>query len=310
LTVSVVRDDRELYAEYARLLGDQAQLPITVKEGEGLSDRDMGQIEGALRELLAAELVRQGHDQLRANGVSEEFLDERDLPSSLDGVPLPERDQRILEAKVRQLSRRMRQPQDGNGGGLDGPDGGDGAEEPPRRRPGRGWGSIMQASHAPGHVCICMATGIPGTTQSLSSVNPLPPPPPGTNVVTIAVALLVNNIAGPTFSGDTLRLTVEPGTPFGIGSGQMHVGLASAVNWAKEIYAWNLCRGRLATLHQPGPSTTPTFMTLTRACDGADTIVFRKPQFGGVWADVGNFDFTLFWTVFGGRRLTFTWLTD
>jgi len=310
LTVRVVRDDRELYAEYTHLLGDQAQLPITVKEGEGLSDRDMEQIEQALRGLLAAELVKQGHDQLRASGVSEELLDERDLRSSLDGVPLPERDQRILEAKVRHLARQMMPPREPNGGGPDGPDGGDGDEEPPTRRPVRRWGSIMQASHDPGHVCICLATGIPGTTQSLSSVNPLPAPPPGTNVVIIAVALSVINVTGPTFSGDTLRLTVEPGAQFGIGSGQMQVGLASAVSWAKEIYAWNLCRGRLATLHQPGPSTTPTFMTLTRDCDGADTIVFRKPQFGGVWADVGNFDFTLFWTVFNGRRLTFTWLTD
>jgi len=307
LTVRIFQDDRELYAEYARLVGEQPQLAVTVKEGEGLSGRDRVQIEQALRELFAAELVKEGQDRLRANGVSEEFLGVQDLRSSLDGIPLPERDQRILEAKVRQLARQMRRPMDGNGG--DGPDGGDGDDGPSRQRPAHRWGSITQAVHDPGDVCICMATGIPGTTQSLKGFNPLPPPPTGKNFVTIGILLFVNTGTGPRLS-DVLSLRVEPGAPFGIGAGQMQVGLASAVNWAKEIYAWNLCRGQLATLHQPGPSAIPIFMTLTRGCDGDDTIVFRKPQFAGIWGDVANFDFTLFWTVFDGQRLTFTWVAD
>jgi hypothetical protein len=30
----------------------------------------------------------------------------------------------------------------------------------------------------------------------------------------------------------------------------------------------------------------------------------------GFWGTRANFDFQLFWTVFGGKRLTFTWVTD
>jgi hypothetical protein len=51
-------------------------------------------------------------------------------------------------------------------------------------------------------------------------------------------------------------------------------------------------------------------MRLQRGCDGTDTIVFRKPGFLGIWDNIANFDFALFWTVFGGRRLTFTWIGD
>ncbi len=144
----------------------------------------------------------------------------------------------------------------------------------------------------------------------LSGLNPLPSPAAGSNFITLAIILFVNNIWGKTFSGDLLKLQVDPGAPFGIASDEMQVGLATQVSWAKEIYAWNASRGKLASVKQNGPNLTPSFMLLKQGCDGAQTIVFTKPQRFGVWADVANFDPALFWTVFGGRRLTFTWLTD
>ena len=107
-----------------------------------------------------------------------------------------------------------------------------------------------------------------------------------------------------------LRLVIEPGAQFGLRAGQMLVGLATTVSWAKEIYAWNLCRGKLASVHQDSANSVPSYMLLEQGCEGADTIIFTKPQFGGVWADVSNFDFIQFWSKFSGMRLTFTWIAD
>ncbi len=90
----------------------------------------------------------------------------------------------------------------------------------------------------------------------------------------------------------------------------MLVGLATEVDWAKEIYAWNFCLGKIASVHQNQRNPTPSYMMLQKGCGGTDTIVFTKPQFWGVWADVGGFDYHLFWPLFGGKRLTFTWLLD
>jgi hypothetical protein len=149
---------------------------------------------------------------------------------------------------------------------------------------------------------------MPGTTISLSGVRTalVTTPPP----VTLAVILQIVNFWGRVNSGDFLSLKVELGASFGIAPNQMQVGLASAVGWAKEIYAWNLCMGKLASVHQDGPNPTPSFMMLMNECGGADTIVFTKPQLGGVWADVSNFNPSEFWSVFGGMRLTFTWVGD
>jgi hypothetical protein len=301
MTLRVIDDEKELYREYRNFLREQSKIAISIYD---VSDEDKLQIENALQELLTAEVIKQAHDELRARGVSDEFLDERDLRSSLDELPLPERDRRILEAKVRQLARRMRQPQDGGNGGVDGANPRGGTERPPRPS---AYGMIQQASYNAGHICICMATGIPGLTQSLSSLNPLPAPLPGQNFILIAVGLF---FPWPPIISDVLRLVVEPGAPFGIGPSEMLVSLASEVGWAKEIIAWNLCRGRLASVFQGGANSTPSFMRLQRGCDGTDTIVFRKPGFLGIWDNIANFDFALFWTVFGGRRLTFTWIGD
>jgi hypothetical protein len=105
MTLRVIDDEKELYREYRNFLREQSKIAISIYD---VSDEDKLQIENALQELLTAEVIKQAHDELRARGVRDEFLDERDLRSSLDELPLPERDRRILEAKVRQLARRMR----------------------------------------------------------------------------------------------------------------------------------------------------------------------------------------------------------
>lgn len=298
-TMRVIQDDKELYEGYRDALREASRIAISIGK---ISDKHKAKIENAVQELFAAEVIRRAHDELRARGISEEFLDESGLRSSLDELPLPENDSRILEAQVRQLARGTTWlPDPDGGGGFDG-------ERPPRcprhwpppPPPGQG--------HDSPQICVCLATGIPGTEQSLSTVDPLPPLQPGRNDLPIAVYLDVNTIFGRRFSGDALLLVVEPG--LGIPRDEMVVGLASRVRWAKEIYAWNLCRGKLASVHQSGPNTTPTYMLLRQECYGAHTIVFTKPQFWGVWADVANFDYRRFWDVFGGCKLTFTWLTE
>lgn len=293
-TIRVIENERELYKEYRNVLREASKIAVSIDK---IPDEQGTQIENAVQELLTAEAIRQAHDELRARGVSEEFLDESGLRTSLDELPLPESDRRILEAKIRQLSRRTTRlrPIDGDGG-VDRED----SEEPPARpRPPRrpSSGTIQQASHISDHICICMVTGIPGAMISLINYNPSILPPAHT------IAFLPP-------SGDAVICRVEPGAPFGIGPTEIRVGLASAVSWAKEIVAWHLCRGRLSTVFQEGTNSTANFMLLERGCDGADTIIFRKPGFLGIWVDVFHLESRLFWPMFGGKRLTFTWLID
>jgi hypothetical protein len=270
-----------------------------------VSDEHKNQIANALQEMLAAEVIKQAHQDLRARGVREEFLDETGLRSSLQELPLPEGYHPVFEARIRQLAMRMKRRENGGGG----PDLGDGDEGPPvkpHRRTSGGTGTILQPLGDPG--CLaCAVTGVPGTMVDLSGNNPLPAPPQGQTTITMAVILTVNTIFGKEFS-DALRLVVDFAS--GLPSNQMLVGLASEVNWAKEIYAWNMCFGTLASVHQSGKNSNASFMLLKDECGGAETIVFTKPQTLGVWADVANFQPSLFWTVFGGKKLTFTWIVD
>lgn len=301
MPLSVVENEKEFYAQYRNTLREQSRLPISI---HNVSDQPGDPIQDAVQNLFSAEVIKLAHDTLRTRGINEDLLDETDLRSSLDKTSLPAEDRRILEAKIRQLARQTVPPRRRANGGAD-PEDPDGDTRPPARH--AELGRIQQASHTAGHTCICMATGVPGFTQDLSGLNPLPAPPAGQNFVTIAV-ILVHPLWGNVMAA--LELKIEDGVPFGLGSSDMLVGLASKVDWAKEIVSWNLCRGQLASVFQAQASGSPNFMQLERGCDGADTILFRMPSFFGIWGTVGNFDFQLFWTVFGGKRLTFTWIAD
>jgi hypothetical protein len=301
MPLSLFKDDKEFYSLYRNAIREQSTLPISI---HNVPHRGRDQIQDAIQDLFSAEVIKLAHDALRTRGVSEDLLDETGLRSSLDETSLAAKDRRILEAKIRQLARQTMLPRRRANGGAD-PEDRDDDDRPPAQHAGSG--TIQQASHSAGDTCICMATGVPGDTQDLSGLNPLPPPPTGQNFITIAV-LLFHPVYGSV--SDWLRLKVEDGAPFGLGASDMLVGLASEVDWAKEIVSWNLCRGRLASVYQAQASASPNFMQLKRGCDGADTILFKKPTFLGLWGTVGNFDFQLFWTVFGGKRLTFTWVFD
>lgn len=93
---------------------------------------------------------------------------------------------------------------------------------------------------------------------------------------------------------------------------QTLIGLDNVTDWPKEIYSYNLCSGRVAAVNQNGPSRDVHRMLVDRAvcASGADTIVFRKPGFFGVWHDVGHFPSDFFWAAFGGTAADFTWVFD
>jgi len=97
-----------------------------------------------------------------------------------------------------------------------------------------------------------------------------------------------------------------------VAKSQVVVGLAKRTSWAKEICAQNFCTGRIASVFQSGTNTTPNRIRLDHAVcwSGADTIVFRKPGFLGVWHNVGHFGATAFWKAFGGTVADFSWVFD
>jgi hypothetical protein len=298
----VIKDDKELYNCYRDSLRERSKVAISIHGG---TDEHRAQIENALQEMLTTEVIKLAHDDLRARGVSDDFLDERGLRSSLEGVRLPQRDRTILESKVRVLARRMMIRQDDTEGGWDP---GEGGKTKPSH-PSAPSGTIEQQVDGPGGpMCLCVVGNMPGTTISLSGIPTTFPA--GQNSLTIGVPLQIQNFWGTVPSGDFLKLVLEPGAAFSLDADQMLVGLASDVGWAKKVYAYNFCLGELSSVFQAGPNPVPNFMLLMKGCGGADTIVFAKPQAFGIWADVSNLEPSQFWSVLGGKRLTFTWVGD
>jgi hypothetical protein len=162
-------------------------------------------------------------------------------------------------------------------------------------------------------VCVC-AGGVHG--DRINASPPFPwwdaagnflPPPSGTPPWVIAVSL---DSAGWNWA----RLLLSDGAAASppVPKSQVVVGLANSTSWAKEIWAQNFCMGRIASVFQSGTNTTPNRIRLDRAVcwSGADTIVFRKPGFWGIWHDVGHFGATAFWQAFGGTIADFTWVFD
>jgi len=150
---------------------------------------------------------------------------------------------------------------------------------------------------APSTGQIVLTSLAPGQILPLDNLNPLPPLPPGETELLIGVFLP---------APDTLRLRVALNV---VKTEQMIVGLATEVWWAKEIVAWSNTTGRTVSVFSENHNTNPNFMTIDQS--QVATIVFRKPVlFPWWWWDLANLDQNLFWTVFGGHRLTFTWVRD
>jgi len=149
----------------------------------------------------------------------------------------------------------------------------------------------------------CVSTS-PGTFLSLTVVRDLlatPPPDHDPNLpLTIA-------IRPP--SGDALTLEVFPLASPVLPSGDVQVGLATAVNWAKQIVAWTVCPPQHHQYVRRDSKGVADWMAVSRS-DNLNALVFRKPRIFGIWFDMFYFDMPEFIDVLGGRYARFTWYFD
>jgi hypothetical protein len=298
MSVEALEADSDIYCVYDRSLSEIALRVEVAMLGPEFPPEVQPEIKEAVQRFFAGELVRRGHDKLRAQGVSEEVLpDERELPRTLELDLLPEPDREALEKQLRDAAAQtIRDPE----GGGELPGGGEPGGPSPAPSP---LPPAISISQIVGGSCIHAYSGIPGLRLSLIPHTHLP-----WKVGIVGWQLV--GYAGWVQSGDGLQLIVEDPAPFRLQPTQMLITLASKVGAAKEIMAWNAVRGRLSSVFQPGPSTVPTTMLLTHDCEGADTIVFRAPKAFGIWADLIHFGPDRFWSIYGGLRLAFTWTTE
>ncbi len=108
---------------------------------------------------------------------------------------------------------------------------------------------------------------------------------------------------------DAARLLLRNGAPESVGPNEVIIGLANNTVWAKEIWAYNYCAGRQASVVADGNTSAYNYMRLQRGeCrEGTHAIVFRKPGFLGWWFDIGHIELRTFWDFFGGTICEFTW---
>jgi hypothetical protein len=284
MSFRVIQDERDFYEKSLNHLREQTRLKFAI---HGVPDEDKTQIKDALQELLTAEVINLEREKLRARGVSNEFLTASDLPATLKELPLPEKERTALEAKIRRVARQLTSSHQAGGGSEAG------TERPPPAQPLVQFSHAWQSPDTMADTCICAST-FPGTYNSLLPLIPFPPYPPGRDYVIIAC-----NLAGlPWFNA--LYLRVEPSW---VGPERMEVGLASEVEWHREIRAWHLCNETVASVQQPRPSNSPRVMILSKGCYGPHTLVFSD----GFW-NFSYLDDSQFWSVFGGKRLTFYWV--
>jgi Ricin-type beta-trefoil lectin domain-like len=292
MSIHIIQDERDFYEKYTNYLRVQTKLKVSI---HGVPDEDKTQIKDTLQDLLTAEVINLEHEKSRARGVSDEILDASDLLPTLKELPLPEKERTVLEAKIHRVARQITSRQAGRS-----PEAGTERAPPALLLDQRSLGPIVQFSHTwqshttMADTCICAASGYPGTDNSLSDLIPFPPYPPGRNYLIVSVFL-----KGLPWS-NAIFLRVEP---FSSRPGEMEVGLASEVQWHRKIRAWHLCHEKVASVQQPHPSNTPKYMRLQSGCYGPHTLVFSD----GFW-NFAHFDDSPFWSVFGGKRLTFYWV--
>jgi hypothetical protein len=317
MNIRVLQNEKELYQDYTTLFQERFQLTMSI---HGFPDETNNEIQKGIKEMFNGEMARLAHNELRARGVPEELLDEINLRSSLEDLPIPETDRGILEARLRQLAiNSMSQKEPDNpwlfplgGGSVWLPAGGVPMPGTYNNVPSPARNTINYAVNG---TCYCMATGpIPGYPIT-SDMETIPSPtPPRVDITLIFYLNSYIDLSYGTrlscFSGDVLVARVESGAPYGVKADEMEVGLTTRVEWAKEIQAWSICRGAIASVKQERRNSTPAYMKLKNECRGADTILFNKPGWFGKWWTVSHLDPSQFWKLFGGMRLTFDWRFD
>jgi hypothetical protein len=150
----------------------------------------------------------------------------------------------------------------------------------------------------------CVATS-PGDFLSISTeIRDLIANPPAGTDPNLPITILV---VPP--SRDVLTLEVFPSTSRTLPPDEVRVGLATAVDWAKQIVAWTVCPPHHHQYVRRDSRGVAQWMTVTRA-ENIDLLVFRKPKVFGIWFDIFHFAMPEFIDVFGGKFARFTWYYD
>jgi hypothetical protein len=283
MPIHVIQGERDFYEKATNHLREQTKLTFSI---HGVPEEDKTRIKDALQELLSAEVINLEQEKLRARGVGDEFLKASDLRPTLEELPLPEKDRTLLEAKVRRAARQFVSRQ-----AEGGPEAGTERSVEPIVQFSHDWQSHDTHASVRG---VLVRAAFPGTYESLYEFR-LPPYPPGSNYLIISVYL--KGLP----PDNAIYLRVEP---FSSSPEEMEVGLASQVAWHREIRIWDLCRGQVASVQQPRPSNDPRYIRLQKSITcGPQTLVFSD----GFW-NFAHFDNVRFWSVFGGKKLTFYWV--
>jgi hypothetical protein len=168
----------------------------------------------------------------------------------------------------------------------------------------------LLAHRTPG-LCICAAVGGPGGA-GYTLYEPQVPPDPATGEWVSAIFVL--DIFGN--QTDAIRMQMPQKRTMAPNQTEivLRVGdpnLPHFHKWAKEVYAWSVCRGRTLSARHPGNGAPETVLRVTRAqCmnGDADTIAFAKPGVFGAWTDVFHWTIDSFWPPHAGRRVIYTWI--
>jgi hypothetical protein len=118
---------------------------------------------------------------------------------------------------------------------------------------------------------------------------------------------------------DGFEIDVDDGTPFGLASNQMRITLVTSLSAQKQLAIWNSATGTTGSVVStpgllegridPPDGIWRLTMTITMSACGRDTIVFAKQEFPSLQA-VYHLDPTNFWTLWGGKSVTITWIAD
>jgi hypothetical protein len=225
------------------------------------------------------------------------------IPVSLEGLELPEQETARVAAEVSQIASDLL---------ADEADGGEPTDEPEdeleRLSP------LTSGVHS--GTCVCATRSIPGNFLPL---GPLLDILPGLGLPT-RIAFLPSYRD---FSAGVPLRVLEDGLLMLIADGagvspplartEMLIGFISRLDWEKEIMAFSQCRGRIGGLvhrNAPPEGTAPSFMRVFDRCGETDTIVFRKAKFLGHMVDMYHWEPKRFWAAFGGKVVTYTWVSD
>jgi len=165
--------------------------------------------------------------------------------------------------------------------------------------------------------CVCVDVGLGGdriggwfaTPPWFTAAGAWVPPPAATGRDFWLVGIMFDH--APFNTGViSLRNGATANPPFG--KDETLIGLTNATTFSKQIWATNLCSGRVKSVFQRTTNPIAHQMPLIQlSCrQGIDTLEFSKVGFLSQWHDVGHIPPAEFWKHFGGTHAIFDWQVD